>query len=154
MSNKHEEEPRIKSLHSNQPAYLTFINRTGNPVDIAWLDYRGNIVRYRHKLGSGGICHQDTYFTHPWIAWHSYTLERATFCGKKFYLPEPYKGGRHRTVVYIDRPVKSLLQLCLQAVKNLVRAEDVDQLEIPKDLQDPLKNRRRIDFVDEIVYRR
>ncbi|RUS89228.1 hypothetical protein EGW08_003038 [Elysia chlorotica] len=136
-----------KSLHYDRPAYITFINRTGSPIDIAWVDYHGNLVRYRRELGNGGICHQNTFFTHPWIAWHSRTLERASFGGKKVFHPQPWGGEQHRTVVYIDRPMKSLLQLCLQTVKYLVKG-DVEQLEIPKDLIAPLRKRRRIDFVD------
>ena len=80
--------------------------RTGYPIDIAWLDYRGNIVRYIKELASGGVYHQNTYFTHPWIAWHSRTLERASFGGKKVFQPQPWQGEQHRTVVYIDRPSK------------------------------------------------
>ncbi|KAK3727718.1 hypothetical protein RRG08_032675 [Elysia crispata] len=142
-----EADSPVKSLHYNRPAYITFLNRTGYPIDIAWLDYRGNIVRYIKELASGGVYHQNTYFTHPWIAWHSRTLERASFGGKKVFQPQPWQGEQHRTVVYIDRPMKSLLKLCLQTVKYLVRG-DVELLEIPKDLHGPLKKRRRIDFVD------
>ncbi|GFS07835.1 von Hippel-Lindau disease tumor suppressor-like [Elysia marginata] len=150
-----ETEPECiaKSLQWDQPAFLTFINRTGYPVDIAWLDYHGKIVRYRKELASGGVCHQNTFFTHPWIAWHSRTLERALLGGQKVFHPQAWQGEQQRTVVFIDRPVKSLLQLSAQTVKYLVRG-DVDELEIPRDLLGLLKKRRRIDFVDYVTSRR
>lgn len=147
-----ETELPLKSLRWDQPAYLTFINRTGYPIDIAWLDYQGNVVRYRRELASGGVCHQNTFLTHPWIAWHSQTLERAIFGGEKVFQPQAWQGEPHRTVVYVDRPMKSLLQLCIQRVKYLVRG-DMDQLEIPRILLSYLKRRRRIDFVDFVNLR-
>ena len=47
----------------------------------------------------------------------------------------------------VSFPVKSLLKLCLQSVKNVLKG-NVEELEIPKILQEQLKKRRRVDFVD------
>ena len=86
-----------------------FIFRTDYPIDIAWIDYNGNLVRYRKELTGGGVCHQNTFVTHPWIAWHSRTLERVSLGGNNVFLPQPWQGEQHRTIVYIDRPGESLL---------------------------------------------
>ncbi|XP_012940024.1 uncharacterized protein LOC101848212 [Aplysia californica] len=143
-----EDHNVIKSVHHDWPAYVTFINRTSDPVDIIWRDYRGGCVRYKQRLEAGKHHYQNTFVTHPWQAWYSDTFEKVTIGGKFIFMPHPWRGEQTRTVVYIDRPVHTLLKLCLNKVRSLVHREDIEALEIPKDLFDRLKRRKTMPVRD------
>jgi len=73
------DEPR--SLASDTHALLTFANRSGQTVNIYWIDFGGNRQLYQ-TLKSGGTFTQQTYLTHPWLVtdshgrpWHVYFAE-------------------------------------------------------------------------------
>ncbi|CAG5115439.1 unnamed protein product [Candidula unifasciata] len=139
---------QIKSVHADWPAYVTFVNRTNVPVDIAWVDYRGKLVRYRNELGPGNSHHQNTYVSHPWVAWSSHSQDKLLVGGGFVFEPQPYRGEQTRTLVFIDRPVLSLLKLCIKKIRLLVGPDQVEDLEIPKDLFRILKKRHNVEFQD------
>ncbi|CAL1541167.1 unnamed protein product [Lymnaea stagnalis] len=141
-------EERPRSLHHDWPAYVTFINRTNFSVDVVWIDYNGDLIRYWKRLEPGKRYYQNTYVTHPWIAWNSDTLENVVIDNSFVYLPKPWNGERQRTNVYIDRPMLSLLDICVQKVRSLVSTDQVEELEIPIDLFDKLKQRRSVEVRD------
>ncbi|BFZ15982.1 hypothetical protein BsWGS_19021 [Bradybaena similaris] len=138
----------FKSVHADWPAYLTFINRTNIPVDIAWLDYRGQILRYHKEVGPGISRHQNTFVTHPWVAWSSHSQDKLLVNSVFVFQPDPYRGELYRTVVFIDRPMLSLMKICIQKIRLLVEADKVEDLEIPKDLFKVLKKRNKVEFRD------
>ncbi|XP_059170638.1 von Hippel-Lindau tumor suppressor homolog [Physella acuta] len=144
---------KIKSVHHDLPAYISFYNRANFPVDIVWIDYRGDYARYWQRLQPGEYHNLDTYVTHPWIAWNSDTLENARINNSKVFYPEPYNGGNQRTIVYIDRPMQSLLDICLQTVRLLVDTDKIEELEIPLYLIERLKKRRNV-IVKDVLRRR
>jgi hypothetical protein len=59
-------ESSTRSLNSNTPATVQFINRTTQAVSVYWLDFTGQRVLYT-VLTPGGSYTQPTYITHPWI---------------------------------------------------------------------------------------
>uniref|UniRef100_A0A0B6ZDI0 von Hippel-Lindau disease tumour suppressor beta domain-containing protein n=1 Tax=Arion vulgaris TaxID=1028688 RepID=A0A0B6ZDI0_9EUPU len=139
---------RVKSLRHEWPAYLTFTNRTNVPVDIAWVDYRGNLVRYHTRLQPGKHHFQNTFLTHPWVAWNTDTHDKLLVGGQLVFEPKPWEGEDYRTTVYIDQPVLPLLKLCVQKIRLLVGVDEVEDLEIPRDLFKKLKKRHSINFRD------
>ncbi len=56
----------LKSVNSNQPITITFVNNSGMFRHIDWIDYQGNPVNYR-SLNSGESYVQETYVGHPWM---------------------------------------------------------------------------------------
>lgn len=56
----------LKSVNSNQPITITFVNESGMFRHIDWIDYQGNPVNYR-SLNSGESYVQETYVGHPWL---------------------------------------------------------------------------------------
>jgi hypothetical protein len=55
-----------KSQNSDTPTSLNFVNSSGDPVDLCWVNYDGARVLYKH-LGPGESSVQQTYVTHPWV---------------------------------------------------------------------------------------
>jgi hypothetical protein len=55
-----------KSINSNTPALITFVNQSQQTVDIYWIDFGGNRQLYK-TLEIGGSLTQQTYLTHPWL---------------------------------------------------------------------------------------
>ena len=52
---------------SNTAAVIDFVNRSGRPVDIYWIDSGGRRVLYMKNLKAGATHHRNTYLTHPWL---------------------------------------------------------------------------------------
>lgn len=57
----------VRSLNSAQPTNIQFVNSSGRPLKIYWLDYKGQRKFYK-DLNVGQSYRQKTYMTHPWIA--------------------------------------------------------------------------------------
>ncbi len=57
----------LVSFNSDDRATIVFTNATGRPLQIYWLDFRGDRRFYR-DLKPGESYRQSTYLTHPWIA--------------------------------------------------------------------------------------
>jgi hypothetical protein len=55
-----------RSLNSDTKALITFVNRSGQSVNIYWIDFGGNRQLYK-TLEAGGSFSQQTYLTHPWL---------------------------------------------------------------------------------------
>lgn len=141
--------PVIKSTHNDMPSYITFVNRTSDPIDVIWRDYHGKCVRYKERLEPGVNYFINTFVTHPWQAWYSDTYEDVNIDGRRFYMPVPWRGEENRTTVYIDRPLWSLLKISLRKVRSLVPPREVDSLDIPKGLSEQLRRRVPEPFRDQ-----
>lgn len=59
-------ESSLRSLASEVPTKLKFVNKTSEAVDIFWLDFEGRRQRYG-SIEPGEIFVQPTYATHPWV---------------------------------------------------------------------------------------
>jgi thiol-disulfide isomerase/thioredoxin len=57
-----------KSQNSNVGAIIDFVNRSGRPVDIYWIDFNGNRVQYYSGVADGATVRMRTFLTHPWLA--------------------------------------------------------------------------------------
>lgn len=56
----------LRSERGDIATAITFINMTGEVVDIFWKDYNGQEKKY-NSLESGGRYTQQTYVSHPWV---------------------------------------------------------------------------------------
>ncbi|KAK6973826.1 von Hippel-Lindau tumor suppressor [Biomphalaria glabrata] len=138
----------LKSLHHDLPAYITFVNRTNIFIDVVWVDYRGQFVRYYKKLPPGERLPLNTFVTHPWIAWASDTQNRINVDKSYVFYPQPWQGEQRRTIIYLDLPLLSLLDICIQKVRSLVKPEHIEELEIPRELFWKLKERKEVRVED------
>ncbi|KAK7868785.1 hypothetical protein R5R35_003630 [Gryllus longicercus] len=149
MSRSAPENPR--SINHSTRSFLRFFNNTERKVDVIWLNYEGQNVKFK-TLSPGGFVDVNTYVTHPWIFIDSETKDRLVVKSGQVFLPEPWytrylglprnqlqQTQIQRTHVFITIPLFSLRQRALQIVRNnLVNPEDAYKLEIPKELQNEL----------------
>lgn len=143
----------LRSLRSEEKAYVRFINKTDRVVEIIWLNFNGKYVRYR-ILGKDHYVDVNTYKNHPWIA-SDYNTKDRLHIEKEFvynpkttreYLQERYPDKRipdnyeTRIRANITLPLYSLKYRSLMEVKNFFRnVEDVDKLDLPQLLAGDLK---------------
>lgn len=78
-----------RSLQSELIAYVKFINRTQQIVDLFWLDYTGTRVKYG-TLQPGGQYAVDTFVTHPWIFRDAETGYPLRADGQEVFYPQPW----------------------------------------------------------------
>jgi uncharacterized protein len=57
---------RLKSLNSNTPITITFVNKSKSYRGVMWLDFGGTPVTYIN-LNPGQSYTQKTFLTHPWM---------------------------------------------------------------------------------------
>jgi hypothetical protein len=58
-------------------AIIHFVNKSGGPVDIYWIDFSGRRVLYATSLAAGATFPPLTYLGHPWLVVRSGTGGRA-----------------------------------------------------------------------------
>lgn len=144
----------LRSLRSNEKCYVRFINKTRRAIDIMWIDFTGQFVKYK-LLQHGEFVDINTYKTHPWFAVDSITNDNMLLNKAFTYLPrtpmeilQDHPVNRHavplRTAVLITIPLYSLLYRCLLELRDRLKNEDdVDSLEITKQLKQDLKKLMR-----------
>lgn len=66
MPYPHETPESPRSLNSNTPATLRFVNRGAHTVRVHWLDFEGRRIFYS-SLPPGQSYTQNTFLTHPWL---------------------------------------------------------------------------------------
>jgi len=76
------QESTLRSINGNVSTELTFINQTGQPIRIYWLNYQG-MRQFYAELLPGQQHEQQTFVTHPWVV----TNNSEDCLG--VYLPDP-----------------------------------------------------------------
>jgi serine/threonine-protein kinase len=56
-----------RSLYTNTPAMIEFVNQSSRAVDIYWISDGGSRVLFYPGLAAGGSFSQGTYLTHPFL---------------------------------------------------------------------------------------
>jgi hypothetical protein len=71
----------VRSLNSAVAAKITFVNKSGQPIKVYWIDFNGNRKLYQ-TLENNRFYEQQTFMTHPWLvtdkddnAWDTYYPE-------------------------------------------------------------------------------
>ena len=96
------EKPR-RSLESKRFAHVTFVCRTRRKVDIFWLNFNGQKIKYA-TLTTGKKISFNTFHTHPWVFRDADTFDVlvANNCDE-YYYPQPYIGEEEKPVT-VDTP--------------------------------------------------
>ncbi|KAL3871094.1 hypothetical protein ACJMK2_039113 [Sinanodonta woodiana] len=132
---------RSRPSAQNTRSFIRFCNKTNRQVDIVWLNYQGENVRYS-TLGPHQFVNVNTFAGHPWISCDSQTGERLVVELKDIYEPvayDPQEGWPpQRRVVNITIPVFSLQSCCLQLVRRLIQKNQVQHLEITDIMKEEL----------------
>lgn len=151
----------LKSKHSWCKSFIRFINNTDRVVDVIWINFEGQHVKYK-TLPPSAFIDCNTYVTHPWMFFDSETHDKLVVKSEEVFRPEPwylqYQQGEDlprkpgRTLVYITIPVYTLRERSLQVVRNnLSQPEDAFKLELPSTLQRELASKVKESLETQIV---
>jgi von Hippel-Lindau disease tumor supressor len=134
----------IRSKHSMFRSFVRFINNTDRKVDVIWINFEGQHVKYK-TLPPGAFFDANTYATHPWLFIDSETQDKLVVKSEEVFRPEPWyqhllkeepPRRPERTHVYITIPIYTLRERSLQVVRNnLSQPDDAFKLELPISLQ-------------------
>ncbi|KAG5884630.1 hypothetical protein JTB14_023824 [Gonioctena quinquepunctata] len=147
-----------RSVASDQKAYVRFVNKTDRTIELVWIDFKGQYIKYR-ILGKDQFVDVDTYKTHPWMALDYSTKDRLLIGDKYYYQPKTAKDyilekypeignklclranlRKSRIAAFITLPLYSLKYASLLAIRNLMEeTSDAEELELPKQLIEELK---------------
>lgn len=157
------EDSDLKSKQSLHKSFVRFINNTDRLVDVIWINFEGQHVKYK-TLPPSAFFDCNTYVTHPWLFFDSETRDKLVVKCKEVFLPEPwYVQYEHlqgediprkpdRTLVYITIPVYTLRERSLQVVRNnLSQPEDAFKLELPSTLQRELAAKVKESLETQII---
>jgi len=132
----------LKSGRSAMYSFVRFVNCTVRRVDIVWLNYEGIGIKYK-TLDPEQCVDVNTFVGHPWIFRDSDTGDKLVVQLKEVY--EPVGWVQHdgwppkRKLVSITIPVYTLRECCIQAVRQLVKKDEFEKLEIPQVLKEELR---------------
>uniref|UniRef100_A0A914XQ81 von Hippel-Lindau disease tumour suppressor beta domain-containing protein n=1 Tax=Plectus sambesii TaxID=2011161 RepID=A0A914XQ81_9BILA len=116
----------LKSGASIVPVYLRLINRTPRSIDLIWINYQGQGVRYA-TLAPLGHFDVSTYEGHPWVFRDSVNGDiRFALPGRaEIYYPRAFEDRRvARQIVPIVLGVLSLQERALQVLTARLLAEN------------------------------
>ncbi|VDP14231.1 unnamed protein product [Onchocerca flexuosa] len=111
--------PRYKSIRSVQEVNIRFINNSRDTVDLCWIDFQGNLVRYL-KLGSHEVVKLTTFTGHCWIARFIRNGAAAQFLpgrNEVFVITTPFL---HTAVVFIIQKVPTLFEAVVEHIGELL----------------------------------
>ncbi len=103
-----EDNQQLKSLHSDEPAFAAFVNRTNRRVDVIWIDFKGHHVKYCTLTRYNDTFPIQTFVSHPWIFKDAKSGDRLVTTGnQEVYFPKPLDGDdQNLDVVVIGIPGK------------------------------------------------
>lgn len=104
--------PEIRSRASNNISLVLFVSRTHRPVDIYWLNYQGQRVKYT-TLNYGQTYFIDTFASHPWIFRDHANGSKLVANKQEIFYPPPLildqqANHEHYVVINIDIPGRKL----------------------------------------------
>lgn len=154
-------QARNASVPSREKCYVRFINKTNRTIQVVWIDFTANYVKYK-PMKNEEFIDVDTYTHHKWIATDAETKDSMLLNGEFKYEPQTAEQFIHehlkahsarlpsklRIVVYITLPLYSLYFRTLLAIRDRVESEeDVETLELAKQVKEELKKvvRRRME---------
>lgn len=149
----------LKSLVSDETSYARFYNSTQRIVNVIWLNFSGEPVKYS-TLHPKQYVDINTYVNHLWIIQDERTgdrllankeyvfnvqswekLQKNQVLPKRLLQTSEYLNRRARLIVIIHLPLYTLRDCAMLAVRNCIKSlDDVKQLELPNTISDELYN--------------
>ena len=94
-----------RSTDNEHPSYVKFICRTNRRVDVYWLNFKGEKIKYATLTNGKSVCF-NTWTTHPWVFRDADTFDVLVANNRdEYYYPAAWDGQNH-TQVTIDTPSK------------------------------------------------
>lgn len=133
----------LRSLPSNRPLYIRFINCTKRSVEILWINFSGVRISYKTLLPYT-YYDVDTYFNHAWIFRDSKTFDKMVINKNEVFqltlkdVPSNNNDPPKRKVFCIVLPLYTLKEMCFQKVRDGLAGchSNIYKLSIPRTLQD------------------
>ncbi|XP_041367157.1 von Hippel-Lindau disease tumor suppressor-like [Gigantopelta aegis] len=144
--------PVLKSLNYETKVNVIFKNETKRDIDLYWIGYDGMYVRYARNLRTDRIYNVFTFETHPWVARDSNTGAVIHFnktCS--VFIPVANEDCLP-VIVPLNIPVYTLKEISVQALCRMCVSE-VDNLELPEELKDKLREKRTLNCDKEYTPR-
>lgn len=142
----------LKSLVSNEMSYVRFHNSTQRTVNVIWINFSGEPVKYS-TLQPNQYVDINTYVNHLWIIQDERTGDRLLANQQYVFYPESWEKlqsrilrGRYidrmaRLIVNIQIPLYTLRDCAMLVVRNCISSsDDVKQLELPNTISSELYN--------------
>ncbi|XP_033752813.1 von Hippel-Lindau disease tumor suppressor-like [Pecten maximus] len=144
FSEESEEKTQIiRSIHNDVTVNVKFSNRSGRTVSLLWYNFKGVFVKYA-ILHDKDSMDMFTYETHPWGARDATTGDVLNIGGDAVFYPQAPADGVESNifpVTYIDLPLYSLKEICLQQVQKLFPKKKIKAIDdvLPRTLLTELK---------------
>ncbi|KAM3728192.1 von Hippel-Lindau tumor suppressor [Dirofilaria immitis] len=110
--------PRCRSIRSVEEVNIRFINNSRDIVDLCWIDFQGNLVRYL-KLGSREVVKLTTFIGHCWIARFIRNGAAAQFLPDRTEIFVTTRRFLHTAVVFIIQKVPTLFEVAVEHIGEL-----------------------------------
>ncbi|XP_043093040.1 von Hippel-Lindau-like protein [Puntigrus tetrazona] len=86
-------EAPLKSLHSDNQTYITFINNANRKAEALWLNFEGEPESYG-VIEPGSSHRMQTFLTHPWI-FRASDGAKLLVNNSEVYFPTPVQYDEH-----------------------------------------------------------
>lgn len=134
--------PDLRSEHSQTQVYVRFVNLTNRNVDIIWVDFTGNFIKYK-TFSRYQFLDINTFTGHPWIFWDK-NKDNMCVDGKDIFYPTPTicptTKKLARKCVGVHLPLYSLKTRALLAVRDYLKdGANLQGLDLPRVLLQDLK---------------
>lgn len=126
-----EDTKVIRSLNNDVTVKVQFFNRSGRKASLLWYNFKGVFVKYA-ILNDKDSIDMDTYETHPWGARDATTGDVLNIDGSAVFYPKSPVDEVQLHVypaIYIDLPLYSLKEICLQQVRKLYPKRRIKTIE-------------------------
>ena len=90
-SDDNDNKTKLRSIRDNTAAIVTFESKTSRNIDIFWLDYNGDRVKYS-TLAPNDTFNIQSFETHPWIFRDNESGAVILADGQEVFFPLPYDG--------------------------------------------------------------
>lgn len=90
----------IRSERCDENTMVAFVSQTHRKVDIFWIDYKGNLVKYATLNNYGDSFPIQTFVTHPWTFKDAESGDQLVMPDKKtIYYPKPLEDNTLEVVL-------------------------------------------------------
>ncbi|KAL3990852.1 von Hippel-Lindau disease tumor suppressor family protein [Acanthocheilonema viteae] len=122
--------PRHKSVKNLEEVSIQFINNSHYIVDLCWIDFRGNLVRYS-KLGPHEVVKLTTFIGHCWIARFIRNGTAAQFLPDRTEVLFITRRFPPTAVVFIIQKVPTLFEAVVEHIGELFYDQQYALFKIP-----------------------